>query len=424
MELATKLEILADAAKYDASCASSGSAFARPQPGGIGNSTGIGICHSYTPDGRCVSLLKILLTNYCIYDCSLLRQSHLQRHPARPLHAGGSRRLTLDFYRRNYIEGLFLSSGIIQIARLHHGATRRASPKPCATDHSFNGYIHLKAIPGASQRAHSTKPAAGPTASAPTSNFPRRPTSVKLAPEKNLVTSVDMTGIETHDEATDAARIAEKAYRLLAKITRKAAPRRQLRSRRSKHPNGRRRHAQHRRALSHHAPPTFTANINCDAFTTPPSALSQKPIHAFPSPPPPWCASIASTKPTGSCASTGSKPRELTTPSSTQSRSPPRSQIAVGPAQSRPLSRRHQPRAARRSLAHPRHRLSQRRSDSLHSPLPSFANRRLAETPYFPEARQRFPHRRRSQSASRSRPGRGFIRTNRHDRPAAPTFPV
>jgi len=113
MELAAKLEILADAAKYDASCASSG-AVRKAAPGGLGNSTGVGICHSYTPDGPCVSLLKILLTNYCVYDCVFCvnRVSSDTRRARFTAQEGIN--LTMDFYRRNYIEGLFLSSGIIQ----------------------------------------------------------------------------------------------------------------------------------------------------------------------------------------------------------------------------------------------------------------------------------------------------------------------
>ena len=114
MDISEKLSILADAAKYDASCASSGSKGRRAGPGGIGSTDGMGICHSYTPDGRCVSLLKILLTNYCIYDCAYCinrRSSGVRRARFTPDDVVW---LTLEFYRRNYIEGLFLSSGIIR----------------------------------------------------------------------------------------------------------------------------------------------------------------------------------------------------------------------------------------------------------------------------------------------------------------------
>jgi predicted DNA-binding helix-hairpin-helix protein len=150
MDLPTKLAILADAAKYDASCASSGTTKRNSRKGGIGSTTGSGICHSYTPDGRCVSLLKILLTNYCIYDClyCINRVSSDVRRAR--FTAAEVVRLTLDFYRRNYIEGLFLSSGIIRnpdytIEQVVAVARR------LRTEHQFRGYIHLKTIPEASQ---------------------------------------------------------------------------------------------------------------------------------------------------------------------------------------------------------------------------------------------------------------------------------
>src|SRR6187455_556978 len=112
--LVQKLEILADAAKYDASCASSGGAKRNARSGGIGSTTGAGICHSYTPDGRCVSLLKILLTNYCIYDCAYCVNRASNDIPRARFAVEEVVRLTLDFYQRNYIDGLFLSSGVIQ----------------------------------------------------------------------------------------------------------------------------------------------------------------------------------------------------------------------------------------------------------------------------------------------------------------------
>src|SRR6187431_1888261 len=113
MELSRKLAILADAAKYDASCASSGTTKRNSRDGGIGSTTGTGICHSYTPDGRCVSLLKILLTNYCIYDCQYCVNRISSDVPRARFTPQEVVDLTLEFYRRNYIEGLFLSSGII-----------------------------------------------------------------------------------------------------------------------------------------------------------------------------------------------------------------------------------------------------------------------------------------------------------------------
>src|SRR5436309_4862430 len=114
MDLAAKLAILADAAKYDASCASSGTTKRDSRGGGLGSTTGAGICHSYTPDGRCVSLLKILLTNYCIYDCQFCVNRVTSDTPRARFTVDEVVNLTIEFYRRNYIEGLFLSSGIIQ----------------------------------------------------------------------------------------------------------------------------------------------------------------------------------------------------------------------------------------------------------------------------------------------------------------------
>src|ERR1700753_1376103 len=144
-----KLEILADAAKYDASCASSGAK--RSGNGkGVGSTDGTGICHSYTPDGRCVSLLKILLTNFCTYDCVFCVNrvsSDIRRARFTPAEVV---QLTLDFYRRNYIEGLFLSSGIIQSPDYTMEQMVEIA-RALREDHGFGGYIHLKALPGASQ---------------------------------------------------------------------------------------------------------------------------------------------------------------------------------------------------------------------------------------------------------------------------------
>lgn len=148
MELATKLAILADAAKYDASCASSGTTKRNSRAGGLGSTTGSGICHSYTPDGRCVSLLKILLTNYCIYDCLYCINrisSDVRRARFTPEEVV---QLTLDFYRRNYIEGLFLSSGIIRNPDYTMEQVV-AVARTLRTEHQFRGYIHLKTIPEA-----------------------------------------------------------------------------------------------------------------------------------------------------------------------------------------------------------------------------------------------------------------------------------
>jgi putative DNA modification/repair radical SAM protein len=148
MEVKAKLAILADAAKYDASCASSGSKRARRE-GQLGNTNGMGICHSYTPDGRCVSLLKILLTNYCIYDCKFCVNRISSDTPRARFTPEEVAWLTVEFYKRNYIEGLFLSSGIIQSADYTMEELTRAV-KLLRVDYGFNGYIHLKAVPGAS----------------------------------------------------------------------------------------------------------------------------------------------------------------------------------------------------------------------------------------------------------------------------------
>jgi len=150
MELASKLAILADAAKYDASCASSGTT-KRTSRGsqGIGSTTGTGICHSYTPDGRCVSLLKILLTNFCIYDCLYCINRASSNTPRARFTPEEVVRLTLDFYRRNYIEGLFLSSGIIRNPDYTMEQVIRVA-RTLRVAHQFRGYIHLKTIPEAS----------------------------------------------------------------------------------------------------------------------------------------------------------------------------------------------------------------------------------------------------------------------------------
>jgi len=147
--LNNKLRILADAAKYDASCASAGAKKRKAGPKGLGSTNGNGICHAYTPDGRCVSLLKILLTNYCLYDCAYCinrRSSNVER--AR-FAVDEVVRLTIEFYKRNYIEGLFLSSGIIQTPDYTMEQMILVAKK-LRRDEGFAGYIHLKTIPEAS----------------------------------------------------------------------------------------------------------------------------------------------------------------------------------------------------------------------------------------------------------------------------------
>ena len=144
-----KLAILADAAKYDASCASSGTAKRDSKDGkGLGSTEGMGICHAYAPDGRCISLLKILLTNSCIFDCHYCinrKSSNVRRARFTPEEVV---QLTLAFYKRNYIEGLFLSSGIIRSSNYTMEQLVEVA-RSLREDHDFRGYIHLKTIPDA-----------------------------------------------------------------------------------------------------------------------------------------------------------------------------------------------------------------------------------------------------------------------------------
>ena len=187
MELKDKLEILADAAKYDASCASSGAA-PRSSKGkdGLGATNGVGICHSYTPDGRCVSLLKILLTNFCLYDCQYCVNRRSSDVPRARFTPDEVIRLTLDFYLRNYIDGLFLSSGIIQSADYTMEQLILVA-KTLRQKHQFRGYIHLKTIPDAAPELIEE---AGRWADRLSVNI-ELPTDAgieKLAPEKSMQT--------------------------------------------------------------------------------------------------------------------------------------------------------------------------------------------------------------------------------------------
>ncbi|WP_374567348.1 putative DNA modification/repair radical SAM protein [Ideonella sp.] len=149
MELLDKLAVLADAAKYDASCASSGSVKRDSSDGqGLGSTDGMGICHSFTPDGRCVSLLKLLLTNHCQYDCLYCVNRVSSNVPRARFRPDEVVQLTLDFYRRNLIEGLFLSSGIIRSPDYTMEQLVEVA-RSLREDHAFRGYIHLKTIPDA-----------------------------------------------------------------------------------------------------------------------------------------------------------------------------------------------------------------------------------------------------------------------------------
>src|ERR1700749_426731 len=179
--LQQKLEILADAAKYDASCASSGAKRAGNSKG-IGHTDGTGICHSFTPDGRCVSLLKILLTHFCTYDCVFFVNRISSDIPLARFPPAEVVNLTLDFYKRNYIEGLFLSSGIIQSPD-YTMEQLIAVAKSLRAVHHFGGYIHLKTIPGCDERLVTE---AGKWADRLSANIelPTQNDLVQLAPEK------------------------------------------------------------------------------------------------------------------------------------------------------------------------------------------------------------------------------------------------
>lgn len=178
-----KLTILADAAKYDVSCASSGSS-RRNSTKGIGSSVSCGVCHSFTEDGRCVSLFKILMTNYCIYDCAYCINRRSNDRPRATFTVDEIVQLTISFYRRNYIEGLFLSSGVIKSPDYTMERMVQVAHKLRLAE-NFNGYIHMKAIPGASKDLVSQ---AGLFADRLSVNIeiPTEPNLIKLAPEKNF----------------------------------------------------------------------------------------------------------------------------------------------------------------------------------------------------------------------------------------------
>ncbi len=147
--LAARLEILSDAAKYDASCASSGvSSKKKPGELGLGSKASNGICHAYTPDGRCISLLKILMTNFCIYDCAYCINRSSSKIERTRFSVEEIIWITLEFYRRNYIEGLFLSSGVIRSSDYTMEEMVRVA-RELRLKHHFHGYIHLKTIPDA-----------------------------------------------------------------------------------------------------------------------------------------------------------------------------------------------------------------------------------------------------------------------------------
>lgn len=185
--LPEKLSILADAAKYDASCASSGGERRGSRDGkGIGSTTGAGICHAWAPDGRCISLLKILLTNFCIYDCAYCINRVSSRVERARFSVEEVVSLTLEFYRRNYIEGLFLSSGIIRSPDETMAEMVRVARTLREREH-FRGYIHLKTIPDAAPELIAE---AGRWADRLSINveLPTEAALTQLAPEKSVKT--------------------------------------------------------------------------------------------------------------------------------------------------------------------------------------------------------------------------------------------
>ena len=204
MNVQDKLAILADAAKYDASCASSGSKTTR-SGSNIGSTEGMGICHSYTPDGRCISLLKILLTNFCIYDCQYCVNRISSDTPRARFTVPEVVSLTLDFYKRNYIEGLFLSSGIIQNPDYTMEQLTEVA-KVLRKKHKYGGYIHLKTIPNANEDLIEE---AGRWADRLSVNIelPTEKDLVQLAPEKKKPVIVNaMQGISEKISETRADR--------------------------------------------------------------------------------------------------------------------------------------------------------------------------------------------------------------------------
>ncbi|MBC2604584.1 putative DNA modification/repair radical SAM protein [Pelagicoccus albus] len=227
MNLERKLEILADAAKYDASCASSGGQRRKSQAtdGSIGSTTGSGICHSYAPDGRCISLLKILLTNRCIFDCAYCVNRRSSDTPRATFTPQEVVKLTLDFYKRNYIEGLFLSSGITRNAD-HTMEQLNQVAIQLREVHHFRGYIHLKTIPEASPELIEI---AGKYADRLSVNIelPTQTGLEKLAPEKNLRRIQNsMAQIRSkNDESNDRLNSAKsERMRFFARKSRSFAP--------------------------------------------------------------------------------------------------------------------------------------------------------------------------------------------------------
>ncbi|AEG91099.1 putative DNA modification/repair radical SAM protein [Ramlibacter tataouinensis] len=227
MDLNTKLAILADAAKYDASCASSGGTPRDSTQGrGLGSNDGTGICHSYAPDGRCISLLKILLTNFCLYDCLYCVNRVSSNVRRARFTVDEVVQLTLDFYRRNLVEGLFLSSGIIR-GPDHTMEQVVEVARRLRQEHDFRGYIHLKTIPDA---APELLQAAGRYADRLSINIelPTEAGLAQLAPEKDTAgirRSMARLRVHIDDARGEAAEAAARPLRFVpGAAPRRAAP--------------------------------------------------------------------------------------------------------------------------------------------------------------------------------------------------------
>lgn len=214
LDIRRKLAILADAAKYDASCASSGGEKRNSVGGkGVGSTEGMGICHAYAPDGRCISLLKILLTNFCIYDCAYCINRVSSNTPRARFTVQEVVDLTLNFYKRNYIEGLFLSSGVIRNGDYTMEEMVRIA-KALRLDHDFRGYIHLKLIPEASPELAAE---AGLYADRVSINIelPRDDSLKSLAPEKDvgdIKRAMGRMRLAIEDKAEPARKAARKTF--------------------------------------------------------------------------------------------------------------------------------------------------------------------------------------------------------------------
>ncbi|MEO6407284.1 MAG: putative DNA modification/repair radical SAM protein [Burkholderiaceae bacterium] len=225
MDIQRKLAVLSDAAKYDASCSSSGTARRDSIGGrGIGSTEGSGICHSYAPDGRCISLLKILLTNYCVYDCLYCINRVSSNVTRARFTVDEVVALTLDFYRRNCIEGLFLSSGIIRSPDYTMERVVEVA-RVLREEHDFRGYIHLKTIPEASPELLAR---AGRYADRLSINI-ELPTAAgldTLAPEKDgQAIRRSMARLRIHiDDAKEAAKPAAPTSQLAVAPRRAKAP--------------------------------------------------------------------------------------------------------------------------------------------------------------------------------------------------------